>query len=139
MVGGPVIVVHAPRWRDKVHSAVKSHDSYRVEWVEEGEGELSFPYPMRLRAGRDRYSNRGLMSMLLKPELMALAKPFGAKSKHTVEEVRHIVHENLTGRQIRLGTMAALRARHFGWICDEPTSAPAEEALATRSERRCGL
>lgn len=122
-IGGPVIVCHAARWRDAVHKAVTNENRWRIEWIEEGDGDLSLPYPMRLAPGHDRYCNRSLMWLLLKPELFALAKPFGAKSKHTVADLQHIVHENLSGRDIRTGAMAALRERHFGWTCDAPISA----------------
>jgi len=128
-IGGPVIVCHAPRWRGKIEKAVTSHERYRIEWIEEGDGDLVLPYPMRLAADQDRFSNRALMSLLLKPELLALARPFGAKTKNTVPELCRIVHENLTGREIRLGTMKALRERHFGWVCDAPAlaSPPSDE------------
>jgi hypothetical protein len=119
-VGGPVIVCHAARWRGKVHDAVSSHDRYRIEWLEEGDNELTLPYPMRLAPSHDRYCNRSLMWLLLKTELFPLAKPFGAKAKHTVHDLQNIVHENLNGREIRLGALAALRARPFGWTCDAP-------------------
>ena len=75
--------------------------------------------------GRDRYCSRRLLDLLLKPELYALAQPFGAKSKHDVPTIAEIAHDNLTGAQIRRGVLAALRARTFGWTCDAPVRAEA--------------
>lgn len=117
-VGGPVLVCYAPRWAGAVRE-IQSKGLYGVEWLEEADDGFTVRYPRRLDPHHDRYDNRALFSLLLKPELFALAKPFGAKSKHTVPELHRLAHENLTGREIRQGVMAALRARRFGWTCDE--------------------
>lgn len=121
-VGGPVLVCYAPRWAEPIRAIRSAGGLWRTEWLEEaGEGFTGL-YPTRLTATHDRYDNRALFSLLLKPELFVLAKPFGAKSKHTVPDLHHLAHENLTGREIRQGVMAALRARRFGWTCDAPVS-----------------
>jgi len=130
-VGGPLLVVYAPRWSEAIRKLSFS-GSYRVSWIEEGDGPLAVRYPRWLDTDNDRYDNRALMGLLLKPELMALARPHGAKSRFDVGRLQAIVHENLTGREIRRGVMAALRARRFGWTCDAPTpandTAPQENA-----------
>jgi len=123
-IGCPVIVCYAAKWAEAIRS-LSFEGRWRVEWLEEGDGPFALPHPMRLSEAHDRWDNRSLMWLLLKPELFALAKPFGAKSKHTVPELQRIAHENLTGREIRRGVMAALRARRFGWVCDEPMGAAA--------------
>ena len=121
-VGGPLMVVYAPRWSEAIRKLSFS-GSYRVNWIEEGDGPLAVRYPRWLDADNDRYDSRALMGLLLKPELMALARPHGAKTRFDVSRLQAIVHENLTGREIRRGVMAALRARRFGWTCDAPIPA----------------
>ena len=114
-IGGPVFVCFAPRWREEIRKAGLWH-TQRLEETDDGFTGL-MPYWLQ---HPDRYCNRALMSLLLKPELFALAKPHGAKSKHDVSTLTNLVHENLTGREIRRGAFAALRARRFGWTCDKP-------------------
>lgn len=114
-IGGPVFVCFAPRWREPIKKA-GLWNTQRLEETDDGFDGL-MPYWLQ---HPDRYDNRALMQLLLKPELFALARPHGAKSKHDVPTLQHIVHENLTGREIRRGAMAALRARRFGWTCDAP-------------------
>lgn len=120
-IGGPLLVCYAPRWREPIRS-LTFEGRWRVEWLEETEEGFSGLAPMRIAPHHDRYDNRALLWLLLKPELLALAKPCGGKVRHTVPELQTIAHENLTGREIRQGVMAALRARRFGWTCDEPIS-----------------
>jgi hypothetical protein len=138
-IGGPFIVCVAPRWQDDLTGrGANDYSWYRAERLVETadgfadihnrEGRYQDYWRTRLtEAHRDSYDSRALMSLLLKPELYALAKPHGARSKHDVAALQNITHEHLTGRQIRRGVLAALRARRFGWTCDAPVSA---EALA---------
>ena len=126
-IGGPVFLFCAERWVGKVEDM-----PYRViEMVEEGEGFTRFlganhRYELtehHIAARHDAFNSRALLGLLLKPELMALAKPHGGKSKHDVSNLQRVAHEAMTGREIRRGVMAALRARHFGWTCDAPVGA----------------
>lgn len=120
-VGGPVLVCYAPRWAEQIKALRQANtDLYQAHWLEEADEGFTVTYPLWLRPENDRYNNRTLFSLLLKPELLAMARPFGGKSKHTVPELHHLAHEGLTGREIRRAVMAALRARRFGWTCDEP-------------------
>ena len=121
-IGGPVIVVYASKWSGTIRKTPIS-GGYKLNWIEEGDGDLAVQYPLWLDADKDRYDNRALMGLLLKPELFDLAKPYGAKTRFDVPTLQHIVHENLTGREIRRGVMAALRERRFGWTCDQPVAA----------------
>lgn len=122
-VGGPVFLFCAERWCEKIPDM-----PYRViQLVEEGDGFTRFLGRQRFTLGEhsfapehDAYDSRALMGLMLKPELYALAKPHGAKSRHDVLMLQHIAYEALTGREIRRGVMAALRARRFGWVCDDP-------------------
>lgn len=125
-IGGLTLVMVAEKWVGQMPRL----SSQALQMVEDGEGFTCFHganyrYPLSLHhlaPHRDSYDNRALMSLLLKPELFALAKPFGGKSRHDVPALQHTVHENLNGREIRRGVMAALRARHFGWTCDAPVA-----------------
>jgi hypothetical protein len=121
-IGGPVLVCYAPKWEEPIR-ALDFADRWRVEWLMETDDGFSGLGHRRITADHDRYDNRALFWLLLKPELLALARPHGGKVRHTVPELQSIVHENLTGREIRRGVMAALRARRFGWTCDEPIGA----------------
>ena len=114
--GGPVLICYAPRWREEI----RKRDLYRFQRLEETEDGFTGLLPAWLEARNDRYDSRLLIGLLLKPELLALAAPFGGKARHTVPELHRLAHEHLTGREIRRGVMAALRARRFGWTCDEP-------------------
>lgn len=120
--GGPVLVCYAPRWREPIR---KLDIHYRVQCLEETDAGFDGLRPAWLEARNDRYDSRLLIGLLLKPELLALAAPFGGKARHTVRELHHLAHENLTGREIRQGVMAALRARRFGWTCDDPVEVAA--------------
>lgn len=124
-VGGPVFLCFAPRWREDVRKA----GLWRTQRLEETDNGFDGLMPHWIQHP-DRYDSRALMGLLLKPELFALAKPYGAKSKHDVPTLQHLVHENLTGREIRRGVMAALRARRFGWTCDAPISAANDDTPA---------
>ena len=123
-VGCLVLVMVAERWVGKIPHLYGN----AITMVEDGEGFTCFAgaqhrYPLQghhLDPRHDRYNNRALMGLLLKPELLALARPFGGKTKQDVGNLQAIVHENLTGREIRRGVMAALRRRRFGWTCDAP-------------------
>lgn len=131
-IGGPFIVCVAERWKDDLRGrGAMDFSWYRAErLVETPDGFADINNPdgkyrdfwrtRLLDHGRDSYDSRALMGLLLKPELYALAKPHGAKSRHDVLTLQNIAHEGLTGREIRRGVMAALRARHFGWTCDAP-------------------
>jgi hypothetical protein len=127
-IGGPLIVCIAPRWVDDLKARGYWRNTEKLVETDEGfadlysrEGRYADYWRTRLtREDSDRYDNRALMDLLLKPELFALARPHGAKTKHDVPALQNIAHENLTGREIRRSTMAALRARHFGWTCDAP-------------------
>lgn len=119
-IGGPVLICFAPKWREAVKTMQRAGALYRAEWLEESSDGFSGVRPAMLADHHDRYDSRALMGLLLKFELLALAKPFGARTRNTVPEIHRLVHENLTGREIRRGAMAALRARRFGWVCDEP-------------------
>jgi hypothetical protein len=123
-LGGPVFVCFAPKWREAIREA-GLWNTQRLEETDTGFDGL-MPYWL---AHPDRYDSRGLMGLLLKPELFALAKPFGAKSRMDVPSLHHLVHENMTGREIRRSTFAALRARRFGWTCDDPLAANDSAAL----------
>ncbi len=118
-IGGPALVCYAPKWAPAIRE-VRSGDLWRAEWLEETEDGFSGLHHGRLAPHHDRYDNRLLFHLLLKQELLDLAKPFGAKSRQTVREITRVAHENMTGQQIRRGVMAALRARNFGWTCDRP-------------------
>jgi len=120
-IGGPTLVCYAPKWASEIHN-IRTGELWRAEWLEETDEGFSGFIPTRITPNSDRYNNRLLLHLLLKPELFALAKPFGAKLRQTVPEITHIAHEHLTGQQIRRGVMAALRARNFGWTCDAPTT-----------------
>ena len=119
-LGGPVLVCFAPRWREAIGKVRAAGDLWGAEWLEEADDGFTGLYPLRIADRHDLWNNRALMSLLLKPELLALARPFGGKAKHTVPELARLVHENLNGREIRQGAMTALRARNFGWVCDAP-------------------
>lgn len=118
-IGGPLLVCYAPKWREHIRK-LSFEGRWRVEWLEETDSGFSGLSPMRVEEHRDQYDNRALFWLLLKPELLDLARPHGGKAKHTVPELQRIVHESLTGKEIRRGVMAALRARRFGWVCDDP-------------------
>ncbi len=119
-VGGPVLVCFAPRWAAAIREIWTSKGLYNVEWLPETDAGFANLHPMRLAPNQDRYNNRALLWLLVKPELLEMARPFGGKSGHTVTELQALAHDNLTGLEIRRGVMAALRARRFGWTCDQP-------------------
>jgi len=119
-VGGPLLVCFAPKWRDGVRRARAAGNLWGAEWLEETEDGFAGLVPARIADRFDRWSSRALLSLLLKPEILELTRPFGGRGRNTVAELRNMAHEHLTGRQIRLATMAALRARRFGWVCDPP-------------------
>lgn len=119
-VGGPVIVCYAERWESGVRDLCSRASLWGAEWLRETNDGFANVHPMRLARG-DRYNSRALLGLLLKPELIAMARPLGGKSKQTVPELSELVHEHLPGREIRRGVLAALRARRFGWTCDAPS------------------
>ena len=119
-IGGPVLVCYAPKWREPIRLIQHQAGLYRAEWLEEAEAGFTGVRPAMLADHHDQYDSRALLRLLLKFEILALAKPFGARTRSTVPELHHLAHENLTGREIRRGVMAALRSRRFGWVCDEP-------------------
>lgn len=127
-IGGPLIICIAPRWIEDLKARSYWRNTEKLVETDDGfadlhnrEGQYASYWRTRLlREDQDRYDSWALMRLLLKPELYALAKPHGAKSKHDVSALQRIAHDNLTGREIRRGVMAALRARHFGWTCDAP-------------------
>jgi hypothetical protein len=127
-IGGPLIICIAPRWVDDIKQRGYWRNTEKLVETESGfsdiynlNGEYADYWRTRLtREDQDRYDNRALMRLLLKSELYELAKPHGARTKHDVATLQHIAHDNLTGREIRRGVMAALRARRFGWTCDAP-------------------
>ena len=123
-IGGPVFLFCADRWVGKTGEV-----PWRVvEMVECDDGFDCFVgkdhrYPLsphRVAASHDAWDSRRLLGLLLKPELIALARALGAKTRHDVPTLTNLAHEGLTGREIRLGVMDALRARRFGWTCDAP-------------------
>lgn len=117
-LGGPMLVCYAPKWREAIRAAREG--LYRAEWLEEADDGFPSLRPAMLADHHDRYDSRALLHLLLKFEILALAKPFGARTRSTVPELHRLAHDNLTGREIRRGVMAALRCRRFGWVCDEP-------------------
>jgi hypothetical protein len=121
-IGGPVLVCFAARWAEPIRDLWIGRGLYGVEWLEETDDGFKGLVPSRLLRGHDRYNSRALFGLLLKPELLALALPFGGKSRHTVPELQQFAHDNLTGREVRQGVMRALRARRFGWTCDAPVT-----------------
>lgn len=62
-----------------------------------------------------------LLNILMKPELMALAQPFGGRSRMTCDALAEIIHENMTGGDVRRAVYAALRRRRF-WKADRPVT-----------------
>lgn len=125
-IGGPVFLFCAERWTPHVTGL-----PYRVtSMVEDGDGFSCFigahhrhPLgPHHVEPERDAYSSRALLGLLLKAELLALAKPHGGRARSDVPTLTRIAHDHLTGLQVRRGVMAALRARRFGWVCDAPVS-----------------
>lgn len=118
--GGPTLVCFASRWAEQMREVQRGGRFWSVEWLEEVDDGFSGLIRTRVDGRFDRYDSRLLLGLLLKPELFALAAPFGAKSRWTVPELHNVAHENLTGREIRRGVLSALRARRFGWTCDEP-------------------
>lgn len=71
--------------------------------------------PRDRRYRTDRFDSRQLLGLIHKPELLALAKPHGAKTRMTSCDLIALCHEHMTGRQIRRGVLAAIRAHHFFW------------------------
>lgn len=133
-IGGPLIVCIAPRWSMALSrpgaEGVAWHRAEKLVETDDGfadlqnlTGRYADYWRTRLVEGaRDSYDSRALIGLLLKPELFALAKPHGGRSRHDVRALTEIAHENLNGGQIRRGVLAALRARRFGWTCDAPVA-----------------
>ncbi len=113
-IGGPMLVCYAARWAEPIRAIRATGGLWRTEWLEETEDGFSGLHPMMLAPHHDRYDNRALFSLLLKPELFALAKPFGAKSKHTVPDLHRLAHENLTGRPALPAFRLDLRRAYSG-------------------------
>lgn len=125
-IGGPLIVFCAPRWIGKVDLPWRAVELFEFEdtFAHYLGGQ---PYPLperRWGAGSDTWSSRGLLDLLLKPELLALARPFGGKTRHGVPDLANMAHEGMTGGDIRRAVMQALRARRFGWAADDPIAPP---------------
>lgn len=140
-LGGLVLVCVAERWVGKMPP--RSARAWRsLDLVEDGDGFTCFVganyrYPMgahHIDGSRDAYDSRALLDLLLKPELLGLARTFGGKSRHTVPDLAQLAHENMTGREIRRGVMAALRARRFGWTCDAPITVANDDTPAQPRE-----
>lgn len=144
-IGGPFIVCVAPRWQNDLTGRGSADLSwYRAERLVETDdgfadihdidGRYRDYWRARLtEAWRDRYDSRALLNLLLKPELLALARPHGGRTRMDVPALQNVAHEHLTGREIRRGVLAALRARRFGWTCDTPIPAndtPLKETAA---------
>nr|WP_312447186.1 hypothetical protein [Brevundimonas naejangsanensis] len=123
-IGGPVLLFCAERW---VGHRVDIPWSV-LQLVETGDGFVRFvganhrrPLEAHMHHQmHDRWCPRSLLKLLLKPELLALARPHGGRSRYDVASLQNIAMDGLTGRELRHGVMAALRARRFGWTCDKP-------------------
>ena len=71
--------------------------------------------PRDRRHRAPRYDSRRLLGLIHKPEVLALAKPHGGKSRMTSWELIDLCHEHMTGAQIRRGVFAHIRAHDFFW------------------------
>ena len=127
-IGGLAFLFCAERWVPHVQGSRRA-----INMVEDGDGftcfiGTSYRYPLNehlIAPEHEAYNSRALLGLLLKPELLALARSFGGKAKHDVPTLARLAHDGLTGLEVRRSVMAALRARNFGWTCDAPAKAPA--------------
>lgn len=124
-IGGPVLMLLAEKWRR--HNLGVSWRALPLYETDDGfgydsyiDGPLSGPPMARLCPSSDQWDNRALMRLMLKPELLDIARPYGGKTKHDVPTLQTLAHENMTGRDLRLAVCRALRARDFGWEADDP-------------------
>lgn len=122
-IGGPVLVFVAEKWMGSI-GTLPYRSTVLVEKTDLFEGCIgTYTYPITTQhfsPENDGFNNRALLGLLLKPELLALTKDIGGKASHNVHRLQNIAHEELTGRAIRRGVMAALRARKRGWGGDDP-------------------
>lgn len=56
-----------------------------------------------------------LLGILMKPELQAMAAPFGGRSRMTCTDLMALIHDGMTGADLRRSAMKALRSRKFYW------------------------
>ena len=145
-IGGEVWIVYADRWEAQIRQRCQSQDESKPIYLANGgltwgPNALYIPGlsgcallreegaaltsghgfdPRNRRRIRDRFNNRRLLGLLHKGELLALAKPLGGRVRHDTYTLIDLCHEHLTGREIRRGAMAALRARNF-WKADPAT------------------
>ena len=71
--------------------------------------------PRDRRHRQDSFDNRRLLDLIHKPELLALSKPHGGKSRMSSCDLTRLCHEHMTGAEIRKGVLAHIRAHHFFW------------------------
>lgn len=71
--------------------------------------------PRDRRHRAPRYDSRALLGLIHKPEVLALAKPYGGKSRMTSWDLIDLCHEHMSGAQIRRGVFAHIRAHDFFW------------------------
>lgn len=141
-IGGEVWVVHADRWtetlkRNQHNQLLRAEVIWKdgcgyyppnpdyipglsacIRLSETPDGPLvaeSLYSDPRSRKHRwpDRFNSRRLLGLLHKAEVLALAKPYGAKSRMTSPDLEALCHEHMTGAQVRRGVLAHLRARTF--------------------------
>lgn len=82
--------------------------------------------PRDRRYRSPKYDNRRLLSLIHKPEVLALAKPHGGKSRMNSSDLIELCHEHLTGAEIRRGVLAHIRAHPFFWA-DPPVPLNADQ------------
>jgi hypothetical protein len=138
-LGGEVWVCFAPKWREAIKLRCQSQDYtkpirrdgytcyadnplyirelHQCQLLEETDVGFSGYSHHASDPRHDSYNSHALLNLLHKAELLALARPFGVKSRDTCPDLIRTAHENLTGGQVRRGVMAALRARNF-WKAD---------------------
>ena len=143
-IGGEVWVCYHAKWKDDIELRCRSQD-YSVKIELGGRGGYTHPDnplyipalsssvllsetadtpltpdrwtrdPRDRRYRQDSFDSRMLLSLIHKPELLALAKPHGGKSRMSSSDLIRLCHEHMTGREIRRGVLAHIRAHHFFW------------------------
>lgn len=122
-IGGPVLVFVAEKWMGEIgnlpHRAVVLVE--RTDLFEGCIGTYTYSItPRHFSSDNDGFNSRALLGLLLKPELIAMTKNIGGKASYNVHRLQNMAHESMTGREVRRGVMAALRARKRGWGGDDP-------------------
>lgn len=77
------------------------------------------PGPKGRRDRRLQHNHQALLWLILAGEARAHAAPFGAKLRTYGPECRRLMHDHLTGLELRAAVCRSLRARHFA-RADDP-------------------